>query len=152
MDIVLDTLFIVVAVVILLAVNFIGYAIVASKMLTVNTRITKATWIFSSALVTLAPFFIPIQVRTLEQMRSMQFGFPAYFIEQHFAATSLDRVFPFYTTLANGFGYSLRTTISINPLAYVVDVFLFYLICMLVFRTLRRIMRRTDNGSGVWPA
>jgi len=140
MDIVIDSLLIIFAVMGLLAVNFVGYVIVSQKMLTIDIKTTRTIWLFSSALVTLAPFLIPIQINTLEQMGSMKFGFPAYFVEQHFFTASADQVFPFYTTLANGFGYSLRTSISVNPLSYAVDLFVFYAICWFVFRMLRKIM------------
>jgi len=140
MDIVIDSLLVIFAVMGLLAVNFLGYVIVSQKMLTIDIKITRTIWLFSSALVTLAPFLIPIQINTLEQMGSMKFGFPVYFVEQHFFTASTDQVFPFYTTLANGFGYSLRTAISVNPLSYAVDLFIWYVICGFVFRMLRKIM------------
>ncbi len=145
MDIVIDTLLVIFAVLALLAMNLVGYAIVSRKVLTINTKTTRTIWLLSSVLVTLAPFFIPIKIGTLEQMGSMKFGFPAYFVEQHFFATSFDKVFPFYTTLANGFGYSLRSAISINPLSYILDVLVCYIICGFVFRMLRKISPRADG-------
>ncbi len=146
MDTAIDTLLVIVAALALLGVNFVGYVIVSWKMMTVNVKITRTLWLFSSALVTLAPFLIPIQISTLEQMRSMKFGFPTYFVEQHFLAANADIVFPFYTTLTNGFGYSLRTNIGVNPLSYVMDVFAGYVLCAFIFHTLRRIMLKTENG------
>ncbi len=150
MDTVIDTLVVIFAVLALLATNLVGYAIVSRKVLTVNTKVTRAIWLLSSALVTLAPFFIPIRIGTLEQMGSMKFGFPAYFVEQHFFATSFDKVFPFYATLANGFGYSLRSAISINPLSYIIDVLVCYMICGLIFRRLRKVIHQADGGLEIW--
>ncbi|HSB00454.1 MAG TPA: hypothetical protein VLE49_07380 [Anaerolineales bacterium] len=150
MDIVIDTLLVIFAVMTLLAVNLVEYAFVSKKMSTINLKTTRALWLFSSALVTVAPFLIPIQINTPEQLGNMKFGFPAYFVEQHFFAANTVQVFPFYTTLANGFGYSLRSAININPLSYATDVFVCYVICAFVFRMLRRIILRTEEGVEVW--
>jgi hypothetical protein len=145
---VMDTLLILVAASALLGVNLVEYAIVSRKLLVTNIKTTRTVWLFSSALVTLTPFFIPIRINTFEQMGSMRFGLPAYFVEQHFFAAGTDLVFPFYTTLVNGFGYSLRTGLSINLLSYAVDLFLCYVIGMFIFRTLRKIMPKTEAEAG----
>lgn len=147
MSTVVDTLLILVAIIVLLGVNVVEYAIVSRKMLISNIKTTRTMWLLSSALVTLAPFFIPVRINTLEQMGNMRFGFPAYFVEQHFFVASADMIFPFYTTLANGFGYSLRTAININPLSYAVDLFLCYGIGVLIFRMLSKIMLRTEDRA-----
>lgn len=150
MEIVIDTLLVIFAVMALLVANLAGYAIASRKMLTVNVKVTRTIWLMCSVLVTLAPFFIPIKIDTLEQMRNMKFGFPAYFVEQHFSAISIDKVFPFYTTLANGFGYSLRSAINLNPLRYIIDVLVCYLICGFAVRLSRKILYRADDKLEIW--
>ncbi len=147
MNTVIDILLIIVAIIGLLGVNFLGYLIVSWKMLTISARITRSLWLLSSVLVTLSPFFIPIQIHTLGQMNDMKFGFPVHFVEQHFFAANADIIFPFYTTLVNGFGYSLRTTMSVNPLSYVIDLVLCYVVCVVIFRMLRKIMRLDHSHS-----
>jgi hypothetical protein len=112
--------------------------------MTINAKITKTLWLLSSALVTLTPFLIPIPISTPEQIRDLRFGFPAFFVEQHVMASGANQVFPFYITLANGFGHSLRTNTAINPLSYIVDVFICYLICRFILQMLGRTSVRTE--------
>ena len=144
MDIVIDTLLIILAILALFVLNFFGYVIVSQKIVTLNAKITRTLWLLSSALVTLAPFLIPLQIGTPEQLRDLRFGFPAYFVEQHALPSGANQAFPFYITLANGLGYSLRTSISINPLSYLVDVFICYLICRFILQMLGKTTLKTD--------
>ncbi|MCX7710963.1 MAG: hypothetical protein N2484_14080 [Clostridia bacterium] len=113
-----------IALLILLIVIFVR---VMGNRFGLEKKVVKALWSISFILVTISPFVVPMRVLSKDEFRTLKFGFPFRFIEQHTFVDIPDREFPFYVTLINPWGPSLSKNLNIELGSYALSyVFLYF--------------------------
>ena len=126
----------------LLVWDYAGYMFIRRNVSTTNRKMAMTAWLLSCAIMILFPLLVPLQINSLDEWRTMRFGFPVSFVDLHLPPNVVSE-FPFRTTLLNE--YSLTNPISFNGLGYTLDLLVWFAVIYFIGAVGRKVLLKTPT-------